>query len=133
VDFALTDEQELLRESTRSLLARECPTTLVRAHMDDLAASAPLWDHLRSFSELGTGSMVDLCLFMEELGFVCAPVPFLASAVLAAPVLAAVGSDLSASVSAGEQSATVARTRSPSSASGPSVPTAAAGPSVATS
>jgi alkylation response protein AidB-like acyl-CoA dehydrogenase len=108
VDFALTEEQELLRESTRSLLARECPATLLRAHMDDLAASAPLWEHLRSFSELGTGSMVDLCLFMEELGYVAAPVPFLSSAVLAAPVLDAVGSDLLSPVISGEHTATVA-------------------------
>ncbi len=76
--------------------------------MEDLSASASLWSHLRSFSELGTGSMVDLCLFMEELGFVCAPVPFLASAVLAAPVLAALGSDLLGPVSSGDRTATVA-------------------------
>jgi hypothetical protein len=52
--------------------------------------------------------MVDLCLVMEELGSVCAPVPFLASAVLAAPVLAAVESDLSGAVASGERSATLA-------------------------
>ena len=46
------------------------------------------------FSELGTGPTVDLCVFMEELGSVAAPGPFFASAVLAAPVLDAVGSDL---------------------------------------
>ncbi len=108
MDFALTDEQELLRESTRALLERECPPPLVRAHMDDLEAAAPLWAHLRSFSELGTGSMVDLCLFMEELGFVCAPIPFLASAVLAAPVLEAVGSELLPSVLHGSETATLA-------------------------
>jgi alkylation response protein AidB-like acyl-CoA dehydrogenase len=35
--------------------------------------------------------MVDLCVFMEELGYVAAPGPFFASAVLAAPVLTALG------------------------------------------
>ena len=74
MDFALTGEQELLRESARALLARECPTALVRAHMDDLAAVAPLWVHLREFSALGTGPTVDLCVFMEALGRVAAPV-----------------------------------------------------------
>jgi Acyl-CoA dehydrogenase, C-terminal domain len=52
--------------------------------------------------------MVDLCLVMEELGYVAAPSRFFASAVLAAPVLEAVGSPLLDSVLAGEQSATVA-------------------------
>lgn len=108
MDFALTDEQELLRESARALLARECPPALLREHMDDLEAAAPLWSHISSFAELGTGPTVDLCLFMEELGFVSAPVPFFASTVLAAPVLEAVGSDLLPSVLSGEQSATVA-------------------------
>ncbi|MGZ6980312.1 MAG: acyl-CoA dehydrogenase family protein [Acidimicrobiia bacterium] len=108
MDFALTGEQELLRESTRALLARECPTSLVRAHMDDLGAAAPLWEHLRSFSALGVGPAVDVCLFMEELGYICAPSPFFASAVLAAPVLDAIGSDLLPAVLGGELSATVA-------------------------
>ena len=108
MDFALTEDQELLRSSARALLAAECPPTLVREHMDDIGVTAPLWDHLRSFSELGTGPTVDLCLFMEELGFVAAPVPFFASAVLGAPVLAAIGSDLLPAVLSGEQSATLA-------------------------
>ncbi|MGZ6969259.1 MAG: acyl-CoA dehydrogenase family protein [Acidimicrobiia bacterium] len=108
MDFALTGEQELLRESTRALLARECPTSLVRAPLDDLGAAAPLGVHLRSFSALGVGPAVDVCLFMEELGYVCAPSPFFASAVLAAPVLDAIGSDLLPAVLGGELSATVA-------------------------
>jgi alkylation response protein AidB-like acyl-CoA dehydrogenase len=91
MDFTFTPEQELLRETARSLLGRECPTTLLRAHMDDLGAAAPLWAHLREFADLGTGPTTDLCVFMEELGFVAAPGPFLASVVLAAPVLAALG------------------------------------------
>jgi len=108
VDFALTDEQELLRDSTRALLARECPPALLRAHMDDLAAAAPLWDHLREFTAVGVGPVVDLCVLMEELGYVVAPVPFFGSAVLAAPVLEAIGSELVGPVLSGEQTATVA-------------------------
>lgn len=108
MDFAFTPEQELLRESARALLARECPPTLLRAHMTDLSAVAPLWHHLKEFSALGTGPMVDLCTFMEELGYVAAPGPFFASAVLGAPVLAAVGADALPAVLSGEQTATVA-------------------------
>ena len=76
--------------------------------MDDLAAAAPLWDHLREFTAVGVGPVVDLCVFMEELGYVVAPVPFFGSAVLAAPVLEAIGSELVGPVLGGEQTATVA-------------------------
>jgi alkylation response protein AidB-like acyl-CoA dehydrogenase len=100
MDFAFTPEQELLRETARTLLARSCPTTLLRAHMDDLGAADALWAEVRGFSELGAGPVVDLCVFMEELGHVAAPVPFFSSVVLAVPVLAAVG--------APEQTATLA-------------------------
>jgi alkylation response protein AidB-like acyl-CoA dehydrogenase len=93
MDFAFTPEQELLRETARGLLARSCPPSLLRAHIEDLGAAADLWSELAGFAELGVGPVVDLCVFMEELGYVAAPSPFLASAVLAAPVLAAVGSD----------------------------------------
>ena len=91
MDFAFTPEQELLRETARGLLARSCPPSLLRAHIEDLDAAAPLWAELAGFAELGTGPVVDLCVFMEELGYVAAPGQFLASAVLAAPVLALVG------------------------------------------
>ena len=108
MDFAFTPEQELLRESARALLARECPPALLRAHMTDLAAADPLWNHLKEFSALGTGSTVDLCVFMEELGFVAAPGPFFASAVLGAPLLASIPADLYLEVWSGARTVTVA-------------------------
>jgi Acyl-CoA dehydrogenase, C-terminal domain len=108
MDFAFTPDQDLLRESARALLARECPPALLRAHMTDLAAVDPLWSHLREFSALGTGPTVDLCVFMEELGSVAAPGPFFASAVLGAPVLEAIGSDLLPAVLSGDTTVTPA-------------------------
>ena len=92
----------------RGLLARECPPALLRAHIKDLSAADPLWDHLKEFSELGIGPTVDLCVFMEELGFVAAPGPFFASAVLGAPLLDALDSDLLPKVLNGAQTVTVA-------------------------
>ena len=108
MDFALTDEQELLRDTARALLARECPTSLLRAHMDDPSVARPLWEHLREFCALGTGSAVDLCLFLEETGYVAAPGPFFATVALFAPLLDAIGSDLLEKVLAGEVTGTVA-------------------------
>ena len=68
MDFALTPDQELLRETARGLLARECPPAVVRAHRDDPTAAEPLWSHLREFAALGTAPTVDLCVFVEEPG-----------------------------------------------------------------
>ena len=91
MDFTLSEEQELLRQSARRLLTNECPPTLVRAHVTDRAAAAPLWGHLCEWTELGDGPLVDLCLFLEETGAVCAPGPLFASTVLWAPLARAVG------------------------------------------
>jgi alkylation response protein AidB-like acyl-CoA dehydrogenase len=83
VDFSLTPEQEDLRDAARRMLAAECPTSLLRAHMDDRSALAGLWRHLSGWVELAHGPVVDLCLFLEELGAVAAPGPFLALAIAA--------------------------------------------------
>jgi acyl-CoA dehydrogenase-like protein len=86
VDFTLTSEQELLRDTARSLLEKECPGSLVRAYQDDPSAADGLWKQLREWLELGRGPLVDLCLFLEEMGAVLAPGPFFASTVLWAPL-----------------------------------------------
>ena len=80
MDFSLTDDQELLRETATKLLQRECPPSLVRAHIDDPSVYAPLWRHLSEYTALGTGPATDLCLFLEQTGYVAAPGPFLATA-----------------------------------------------------
>jgi alkylation response protein AidB-like acyl-CoA dehydrogenase len=108
VDFTLSPDQELLRDTARQLLQRECPTTLVRAFIDDPAAADPLWQHLRDFTALGDGALTDLCLFVEEAGYVAAPGPFFSTAALFAPLLAALGHDLLPSVLTGEVTGTVA-------------------------
>ena len=90
MDFTLSPEQELLRDSARSLLQKECPTSLVRAHADDPSVADPLWKHLREWTELGNGSLVDLCLFLEESGAVLAPGPFFATAALYVPFTQAI-------------------------------------------
>jgi hypothetical protein len=86
MDFTLTDDQQLLRDTARSLLEKECPPSLVRAYQDDPSAADGLSKHLSEWLELGRGPLVDLCLFLEELGAVVAPGPFFAQAVLWAPL-----------------------------------------------
>ena len=79
MDFSLTPDQELLRDTSRKLLERECPPALVRAHIGDPSAYEPLWRHLAEYTALGTGPAADLCLFLEETGYAAAPGPFLAT------------------------------------------------------
>ncbi|MCJ7671105.1 MAG: hypothetical protein MUP67_03540 [Acidimicrobiia bacterium] len=108
MDFALSDDQQLLRDTARNLLAKECPTTLLRAHIDDPAAADPLWEHLRDFAALGVGPCADLCLFLEQVGYVAAPGVFFPTVALAAPILAAAGDDHLDAVVNGEATASVA-------------------------
>src|SRR6185295_19617548 len=80
MDFSLSDDQQLLRDTARKLLERECPPALVRAHIEDANAYEPLWRHLSEYTALGAGPAADLCLFLEQTGYVAAPGPFLATA-----------------------------------------------------
>ena len=79
MDFSLTPDQELLRDTARKLIERECPPALVRAHIDDPSVYAPLWRHLAEYTPLGVGPGSDCCLFLEQTGYAAAPGPFLAT------------------------------------------------------
>jgi Acyl-CoA dehydrogenase, C-terminal domain len=108
MDFSLTPDQELLRETARAMLGNECPTSLLRAHMTDRSAAEPLWNHLRDFAALGAGEATDMCVFVEQTGYVAAPGPFFASAALCAPLLTAIDHPAAEAVTAGEAIGTVA-------------------------
>ena len=91
MDFALSEEQELLQETVRSFVAKECPPQLARRVFDgERSGAAKLWQGL---VEMGIGGLVvpekfggaglgllDLALVSEELGRGVVPVPFLGHA-----------------------------------------------------
>jgi len=109
MDFTLTDEQQLLRETARSLMAHECPSSLVRAHADDPTAADPLWQrHLRDWVALGEGPLVDCCLFLEEMGAALAPGPYFATTALFLPLLQSIDHPLVPSIVEGNVTGTVA-------------------------
>jgi alkylation response protein AidB-like acyl-CoA dehydrogenase len=108
VDFSLTDEQVLLRDTARALLGKECPPILVREHIDDPTVALPLWSQLKDFAALGDGPCTDLCLFVEETGYTATPGPFFATTALFAPLLAALDHKLLPDVLAGDVTGTVA-------------------------
>jgi alkylation response protein AidB-like acyl-CoA dehydrogenase len=94
VDFALTEEQQMVRATARELFARECPPDVVGRAWGDAARGIALWDrHLSAWMALASGDVVDVMLFSEEHGRALAPGPFFAS-LLAAQVAQATGCEL---------------------------------------
>lgn len=99
MDFSLSDEQKMVRETAHTLFLQECPLELVRAAWDDPKAGAVLFEkHLRDWMDLADAEAVDVMLFVEEYGRAVAPGEFFAS-LLAAQVAAAAGRTLAGSAS----------------------------------
>ena len=97
MDFALTGEQQMVRETARELFAKECSLDFVRAAWTEPNRGAALWDrHLSGWMELASADVVDAMLFVEEHGRAVAPGPFFAS-LLAAQVARATGRELAGS------------------------------------
>jgi alkylation response protein AidB-like acyl-CoA dehydrogenase len=115
--FAPTDDQLALRDAVRDLLAKECPPEVVRAAWPDgtdahgarkgegARADAErvgrVWSALAAMGVLGVAvpeehgglgmTEVDWVLVAEETGYAALPHPFVETAAVAAPLLAAVG------------------------------------------
>ena len=109
LDLAFTEEQEMLREVVRSLLAEHAPPTVVREMEDDpVGYPAELWKRLADLDLLGllvpeahggSGmSLLEGVVLYEELGRALAPTPHFVSCVASATALAVGGT--------GEQRAT---------------------------
>lgn len=92
MDLALTEAQEMLKNSAREFLERECPTSLVRAMEDDERGyPAQLWEQMAGLGWMGLafpqeyggegGSLTDLAVLLEEMGRAMLPGPFFATVV----------------------------------------------------
>ena len=103
MDFGLSQDQVLLKDTIRRWLEAECPPPRVRAIMESPAGHDPaLWEGLAALGVAGLhvpvahgGSgleLLDVALAAEELGWACTPGPFLACA-LATAALVAGGTD----------------------------------------
>jgi alkylation response protein AidB-like acyl-CoA dehydrogenase len=93
MDLGLNEEQEMLRESARDFLRRECPKQLVRQlDESDQGYSIELW---RKMAELGWMGLVfpekyggsgrsflDLAILLEEMGYNIVPGPFFSTVIL---------------------------------------------------
>jgi alkylation response protein AidB-like acyl-CoA dehydrogenase len=123
MDFGLSQDQVLLKDTIRRWLDAECPTSRVRAVMESDSGHDPaLW---RELADLGiTGlqvppahggaglELLDVALAAEELGSACTPGPFLGSAMATAALLASEDAELHRrwlpGIASGEVIATVA-------------------------
>ncbi len=102
MDFGLSEEQQLLQETLRNFVARECPPPRVRALFDAGDGAAPdLWKGMAEMGLLGLAlpedcggaglELLDLALAAELLGAGAVPGPFFGHA-LAGLAIAAGGS-----------------------------------------
>ena len=105
MDASFTAEQDEIRRTLRELLLKRCGPQEVRAAVRTPDGYDPgLWESLAvrlglpglalpgAYGGVG-GTVTELALAAEELGRALAPTPLLATAVLSAPVVLALGSD----------------------------------------
>jgi alkylation response protein AidB-like acyl-CoA dehydrogenase len=124
ISFAVSEEEQLLRDTARKFLADRCDVEAVRAHMaSDTGFDADLWAEVAGmgwqamavperFGGAGYG-WHEVGALMEEMGRALFCAPFLSSAVLATAALLASGDEaaqsaLLPSLAAGEVRATLA-------------------------
>lgn len=99
MEFGLSQEQALLRESARSFLATECPATVVRtAERDRDGFDARLWSEAAHLGWLGCGidetfggygDFFDAVVIAEEMGRSLCPVPYVSTVIFAAHAIQA--------------------------------------------
>ncbi|MBE0479697.1 MAG: acyl-CoA/acyl-ACP dehydrogenase [Dehalococcoidia bacterium] len=88
MDYALTEQQEMLRKTSRDFLEKECPKALVREAEDDEKGYSPdLWKKMAGLGWMGlvfpeefggSGlSYLDLTILLEEMGRALVPGPFI--------------------------------------------------------
>ena len=125
MDFAFSEEQEMLRKSARDFLAKECPPNVVRRLMEgEDAYDAGLWKKVAGLGWTalgiperygGVGTFLDLVVVLEEAGRALLPGPFFATMGLAVPALLESGTEAQkqevlSAIAAGDARATLALT-----------------------
>jgi alkylation response protein AidB-like acyl-CoA dehydrogenase len=104
MEFALSEEQEMLKTMARDFLANECPKTHVREMMEDeVGFSRELWKKMADvgwpglvFPEEYGGSGMnfrDLTILCEEMGRALLPAPFLETVLLAGMSILTAGTE----------------------------------------
>jgi alkylation response protein AidB-like acyl-CoA dehydrogenase len=105
MNFDFSDDQKFLKGEARKFLEGRCPTSKVRAVLDDPAKAydADLWKEVGAQGWLGTAipeaygglglGRLELCVIAEELGRALAPIPFASTVYFLADALLMAGSE----------------------------------------
>ena len=103
MDFAFSEEQEMLRRSARDFLAKECSSKVVRKLMESSDTyDEVLWKKVAGLGWTalgipeeygGVGTFLDLVVVLEEAGRALMPGPFFATMGLAVPAIIEAGSE----------------------------------------
>jgi len=104
MDLGLSEEQEMLKASARDFLQKECPKRLVRQlDESDEGYSSELWQKMAKQGWMGLvfpekyggndGSLLDLTVLLEEMGYNIVPGPFFSTVVLGGLTILAAGSE----------------------------------------
>jgi alkylation response protein AidB-like acyl-CoA dehydrogenase len=98
MNFGLSEDQVLLKDTIKRFLEEQCPTTRVRAIMEsDTGHDSGLWQGLVDLGIAGLAipsayggsglELLDVALAAEELGYAATPGPFLGSAMATVAML----------------------------------------------
>ncbi len=104
MNYDLTSEQNILKESAHKLLGKECPSEFVREMAEDEKGfSRDLWDKMAELGWMsllvpeeyeGSGvNFMDLTILLREMGYYCLPGPFFSTVVQAGLTILEAGSD----------------------------------------
>src|SRR6266508_700336 len=101
MDFAFSEEQEMLRAAAREFLTKECPTSYVRRMLEtEHAWDEAMWKRMADMGWTGlgipadyggVGSFLDLVVVLEEAGQTLLPGPFFSTMGMAVPALVEAG------------------------------------------
>ena len=103
MDFAFSEEQEMLRRSARDFLAKECSSKVVRKLMESSDTyDEGLWKKVAGLGWTalgipeeygGVGTFLDLVVVLEEAGRALMPGPFFSTMGLAVPAIIEAGTE----------------------------------------
>ncbi len=104
MDLTFSEEQEMVRKSSRQFLEKECPPSEVRKIEASPKGHSPqLWKKMSELGWLGftypekyggsAGSIAKPAVIVEELGRAAAPTPYLSTVVLCGEAILAAGNE----------------------------------------
>jgi alkylation response protein AidB-like acyl-CoA dehydrogenase len=104
MDFSLSPEQQLLKQTAKDFLAEECPTSVVRAMAeDDRGLPIQVWQKMAQLGWMGlpfpekyggtNGSLMNLMILVEQMGFAATPGPFFTAVLLGGMLINEAGNE----------------------------------------